>query len=73
MDGQMNEQELCENCKLAAPTSPSCSTWPMAPPLVPSDAVVGVVPREGTGGGESTGAGDAPVGPVVMCAQKSVS
>ena len=46
---------------------------PMAPPLVPSDAVVGVVPREGTGGGESTGAGDAPVGPVVMCAQKSVS
>ena len=26
MDGQMNEQELCENCKLAAPTSPSCST-----------------------------------------------
>ena len=30
---------------------------PMAPPLVPSDAAVGVVPREGTGGGESTGAG----------------
>ena len=26
MDGRMIEQELCENCKLATPTSPSCST-----------------------------------------------
>ena len=44
---------------------------PMAPPLVLSDAAVGAVPREGTGGEESTttGGGDAPVDPVVMCSE----
>ena len=34
----------------------------MAPPFEPADATVGVVPREGMGGGDSTGTGDAPGG-----------
>ena len=34
----------------------------MVPPFVPSDATVGVVPGERTGGGDSMGTGDAPGG-----------
>ena len=34
----------------------------MVPPFVPADATVGVVPGEGTGGGDFTGTGDAPGG-----------
>ena len=34
----------------------------MAPPFVPPDVTVGVVPREGIGGGDAMGTGDAPGG-----------
>ena len=34
----------------------------MVPPFALSDATVGVVPSEGTGGGDATGTGDDPGG-----------
>ena len=59
------KQELREELlqEFATPTSPGGTRLrPMAPPLVRSDATVGVVLGEGTGGGDSTGTGDAPGG-----------
>ena len=47
------KQELREELlrELATPTSLGVTRlWPMAPPFVPSDATVGDIPREGTGG-----------------------
>ena len=61
----MLKQELCEKLlrELAILTSLGVTRlWLMAPPFVPSDATVSVVPREGTGGGDATGTGDAPGG-----------
>ena len=61
----MLKQELCEKLlrELAILTSLEVTRlWLMAPLFVPSDATVSVVPREGTGGGDATGTGDAPGG-----------
>ena len=59
------KQELREELlqELATPTSLGVTQLqPMAAPFAASDATVGVVPEEGTGGGDSTGTGDAPKG-----------
>ena len=59
------KQELREELlrELATPTSLGVTRLrPVAPPFVPSDATVGEIPREGTGGGDATGTGDAPGG-----------
>ena len=59
------KQELREELlrELATPTSLGVARLrPIAPPFVPSDATVGEIPREGTGGGDATGTGDAPGG-----------